>query len=252
MTNLIDVHQNNGILVTTSRNVAEVFGKNHADVLRDIRNLLEKCSSEFSLSNFAESDFTNERGKTYTEFLMTKDGTTMLIMGYTGELAMQFKEAYIKRFNEMEAELKEKPKVADSITLKNLLEHMKLVSQALSESNLTGNQKAKLLNELAKKTIGIDYFDLIGVNLEEPLDEVLLSPTEIGEIVGISNQTVNKILKDLGYQNKEENSKFWLPTEKGLKNGAHIVNVYRRASAGSINQLKWSPKVINVIKGLLK
>ena len=276
MTDLIDVHQNNGILVTTSRNVAEVFGKLHKNVLSDIEaalasienisktetayisqssNLSSGLNKPFFETNslFIKSEYKPDpNGRSYPEYLITKDGLTLLVMGYTGETAMRFKLAYIQRFNEMEAELKERAKAADSITLKNLLEHMKLVSQALSETNLTGNQKAKLLNELAKKTIGIDYFDLIGVNLEEPLDEVLLSPTEIGEIVGISNQTVNRILKDLGYQNKEENSKFWLPTEKGLKNGAHIVNVYRRASAGSINQLKWSPKVINVIKGLLK
>ena len=57
MNTLIDVHQENGILVTTSRNVTEVFEKNHADVLRDIRNLLTKCSPEFGLSNFAESSY---------------------------------------------------------------------------------------------------------------------------------------------------------------------------------------------------
>lgn len=37
---LIDVHQSNGVLVTTSRNVAEVFGKEHKNVIRDIENVI--------------------------------------------------------------------------------------------------------------------------------------------------------------------------------------------------------------------
>ena len=49
---LIDVHQNNGVLVTTSRNIAEVFGKEHYNVIRDIKAILEKCSPEFNALNF--------------------------------------------------------------------------------------------------------------------------------------------------------------------------------------------------------
>ena len=276
MTDLIDVHQNNGILVTTSRNVAEVFGKLHKNVLADIEavltsienisktetayisqssNLSSGLNKPFFETNslFIKSEYKPDpNGRSYPEYLITKDGLTLLVMGYTGETAMKFKLAYIQRFNEMETQLKEQARAPEVISLKSLNEHMDTATKVLIQTGLSGNQRAIALNELAKKTIGVDYLELMGINLTKEQDEVLLSPTEIGEIVGISNQTVNKILKDLGYQNKEENSKFWLPTEKGLKNGAHIVNVYRRASAGSINQLKWSPKVINVIKGLLK
>lgn len=56
MNALIDVHQNNGILVTTSRNIAEVFGKNHKDVLRDIRNVISSLpdtSNNWGMRNFA-------------------------------------------------------------------------------------------------------------------------------------------------------------------------------------------------------
>ena len=276
MTDLIDVHQNNGILVTTSRNVAEVFGKLHKNVLADIEavltsienisktetayisqssNLSSGLNKPFFETNslFIKSEYKPDpNGRSYPEYLITKDGLTLLVMGYTGETAMKFKLAYIQRFNEMETQLKEQARAPEVISLKSLNEHMDTATKVLIQTGLSGNQRAIALNELAKKTIGVDYLELMGINLTKEQDEVLLSPTEIGEIIGISNQMVNKILKDLGYQNKEENSKFWLPTEKGLKNGAHIVNVYRRASAGSINQLKWSPKVINVIKGLLK
>lgn len=92
-------------LTTTSRDVAEVFGKEHFNVLRDIESL--GCTEEFRKLNFEVSEYkVDGNNKTYKEYVMTRDGFTLLVMGYTGEKAMQFKEAYINAFNEMEKELK--------------------------------------------------------------------------------------------------------------------------------------------------
>lgn len=96
--NELIVIERKGQPMTTSRKVAEVFGKDHDKVIRDIRNL--DCSLEFSTANFGESNY-KTRGKTYTEIIMTKDGFTFLAMGYTGKKAAAFKEAYINKFNEM-------------------------------------------------------------------------------------------------------------------------------------------------------
>ena len=58
---IIDVHQNNGVLVTTSRNIAEVFSKEHRNVIRDIRSILETNSDkEFGQLNFEQSSYLNE------------------------------------------------------------------------------------------------------------------------------------------------------------------------------------------------
>lgn len=84
---------------TNSLLVAKRFKKHHRDVLRAIRNL--GCSEEFRLRNFAQSSFINEQGKTYPCYLMTKDGFSMLAMGFTGREADQWKEAYIEAFNRM-------------------------------------------------------------------------------------------------------------------------------------------------------
>ena len=90
----------------TSLDVAETFGKLHQHVLRDIREL--GCSEEFRLSNFGQSSYENAQGHKQPMFVITRDGFTLLAMGYTGELAMKFKEAYIKQFNAMEAALQGK------------------------------------------------------------------------------------------------------------------------------------------------
>lgn len=94
----------NGQLLTSSLTVAEVFGKQHAHVLRDIKNL--ECSQEFRQSNFGESSYTNSQNREMPCYAITRDGLSFLVMGFTGKEAALWKEKYIKAFNEMEAKLK--------------------------------------------------------------------------------------------------------------------------------------------------
>ena len=89
----------NEVPKTTSLVVAKFFGKRHSDVLRTISKL--DCSDEFSLRNFAQSDFVDERGRVRQMASMTKDGFIFLVMGFTGKQAARLKEAYINEFNRM-------------------------------------------------------------------------------------------------------------------------------------------------------
>ncbi len=92
--------------VVSSLDVAETFGKGHKNILRDIRRL--ECSDEFRRLNFEQSEYLNEQNHKQPMYYMTRDGFTILVMGYTGEKAMRFKEAYIKQFNAMEKTLQGK------------------------------------------------------------------------------------------------------------------------------------------------
>ncbi|BFH16410.1 hypothetical protein J6TS7_34990 [Paenibacillus dendritiformis] len=93
----------NGRAVTDSLTVAEVFGKEHARVMRDIREL--QCSDNFRVGNFAESTYTNAQGRDMPRYLITEKGFTLLAMGYTGQKAMEFKERYIAEFERMRQQL---------------------------------------------------------------------------------------------------------------------------------------------------
>ena len=99
MNNLVEVKKEK--IYCKSNMVAELFEKRHDNILRDIRELLESCSKEFAFLNFEESTY-KVKGKEYPCYNLTKDGFTMLAMGFTGERAVQFKELYINKFNEME------------------------------------------------------------------------------------------------------------------------------------------------------
>lgn len=86
----------NGQPVTTSLKLAALFGKNHKEVLRDIRDkTLPNISEKFTERNFAPSDYKDSTGRVLPMYYLTRDGFTMVAMGYTGPKAMQFKEMYI-------------------------------------------------------------------------------------------------------------------------------------------------------------
>lgn len=92
---------------TSSLKVAELFGKQHKDVLRKIESL--ECSLEFTSAHFCAHVQTVEIGNGATReskyYEMTKDGFIFLVMGFTGAKAAQIKEAYINTFNHMAAML---------------------------------------------------------------------------------------------------------------------------------------------------
>ncbi|QHT61731.1 Rha family transcriptional regulator [Paenibacillus lycopersici] len=102
MTQLVFI--DNGKPVTDSLAVAETFSKRHDDVLKAIRNL--ECSDDFRLRNFAETPYTHpQNGQTYSKYLITQDGFSFLVMGFTGKEAARFKEMYIGEFNRMRDQL---------------------------------------------------------------------------------------------------------------------------------------------------
>ncbi len=94
-----------GVARVDSLFVAEVFDKQHRHVLRDIARIIEPksgLSENFIHDNFMLSTYKDARGRKLPRYLLTRDGFTMLVIGYTGQKAMYFKELYIQRFNEME------------------------------------------------------------------------------------------------------------------------------------------------------
>ena len=98
-------------LSTTSLKVATVFGKQHAKVMRDCRNLMAQLPPEYRLANFGETVYMRENPSggamiASTVITISRDGFTLLAMGFTGAKALMFKLAYIRAFNDMAAYIK--------------------------------------------------------------------------------------------------------------------------------------------------
>lgn len=94
-------------LKTTSRIIAEKFGKEHRNVMRDIRNVID-ANPEWGVLNFAQTPYVDQQnGQTYQMYEITRDGYSMLVMGFTGKKAMEWKIKFLEAFNAMEQRIKD-------------------------------------------------------------------------------------------------------------------------------------------------
>lgn len=114
---LVEIKNNQAVV--SSRQVAESFGKEHRAVLRSIRELqsVQNCADWFY-----KTTYTDDKNRTYPMYLMNRDGFSILVMGFTGEKAMQWKIKYIKAFNKMEKALNKQNAIreAGKIARRNL------------------------------------------------------------------------------------------------------------------------------------
>lgn len=190
-TNLVKVvvngKENNNQVVTTSRQVAETFGKEHKSVLEAIRNLTAEKSAVKNM--FYETTYINERGREYPEYLINRDGFSLLVMGFTGDKALEFKLQYIEAFNAMEKQ------ISDNLALyvpKNYKEALQaLVEQEEKKEMLALELKSKEL-EIGELRPKADYADSILNNSS------VVTATQISADYGLGVVTFNRLLHTLG------------------------------------------------------
>ena len=87
------LYQGNSYLSNLTLNVAEVFEREHKDVLDKIQNC--HCSQEFARRNFTPGEYADKNNQMRPMYEMTRDGFSFLVMDFTVAKAAQFKEAYI-------------------------------------------------------------------------------------------------------------------------------------------------------------
>ena len=90
----------NGIVTTTSLKVAEIYGKDHGDVLKKIRKFIELIP-ELGQGNFSESSYINEQNKEQPMFNMDRQGFSMLVNKFTGDEATIFTYKYTLAFERL-------------------------------------------------------------------------------------------------------------------------------------------------------
>ena len=184
MESLVITSPQSGKDVTTSLKIAEVFGKRHDNVVRDIKEL--SCSPQFNALNFEESSYTNAQNKQLPMFQITKDGFAFLVMGYTGEKAAQFKEQFIAEFNNREAMLK-----SDEYILMRSQEILQRKMNALQESLQKKEVQIELQEGIIKQQAPkVEYHDTVLQAQGTILSNV------IAKEMGMSARTLNKILHD--------------------------------------------------------
>lgn len=202
----IILRNENGVPVVSSRDVAEKFGKQHNSVLKTIQGenrngkhvngLIDEilASGNPLAKYFIESEYEN-RGKMYKEFLMTRDGFSLVVMGFTGKEALEWKLKYIDAFNKMEETLRNQSAKALPTTYKEAL--LQLLEEV--EKNEKLEEERKILLPKA------DYHD------EVLNKEGLITTTVVAKDLGFKSAAkLNQImfLNNVIFKNK---SGTWCP-----------------------------------------
>lgn len=122
--------------LTTSRIIAESFEKTHSEIIYAIEgrvgsdgrvrnngliDQLEMNGKSQVSKMFIKSDYKDSASRTQREYLVTKDGFTLLAMGLTGEKALEFKLKYIEAFNQMEKQLQEIYHISETALTNNIM-----------------------------------------------------------------------------------------------------------------------------------
>jgi Rha family phage regulatory protein len=188
MYDLSIIKQNGGVYVD-SRDVAEVIGKSHKHLLRDIRGYVEILRKigrpNFGLSDFfVESSFLNVQNKIMPRYLISKMGCELVANKLTGEKGVLFTAAYVTKFNEMEAaerDAESKAKAQAKPRLDEFNSAVKNILNGMSYSYTTPHDVMKFLRGV---------YEPLGIEVKTEGDYYsYFTATEIAELVGVYSST---------------------------------------------------------------
>ena len=234
-------------VVTSSRNVAEHFEKEHKHVLDSIRAIL---AAENSAAKFFHETTYENRGKQYPEYLMNRDGFALLVMGFTGKAALEWKMKYIEAFNAMEKSIKT-PQLAPNPHYRT-----RMIGTAVRDIGKTAESiervfavKHGMALASAMEMVGESYgIDTAPLKRLIPAEENpgYLNATMLAGKLGLLSKTgnpkasdANAKLAELGLQKKE--GKEWRLTDKGREYGEE--KPFTRNGHSGYN-IGWNEKVL--------
>lgn len=175
MNELIEIR--NKQAVTTSLQIAEVFGKKHSNVIRAIDNVLK---NELVKKLFMKGSYIDSKGEKRPMYYMNRDGFSLLAMGFTGKKALEWKIMYINAFNTMEALLNEKStenwietRRYGKITRKAETD---VIQQLIGYAKAQGSTHSEMMymtySKLANKIAGISNRDFATIRQLNNLDTI--------------------------------------------------------------------------------
>ena len=236
--------------LTNSKLVAEVFGKEHRNVVRDIENLIEGgVLKNEQTQMFEGTTYINEQNKqSYPMFIMNQDGFTLLAMGFNGKKAMEFKLKYIEAFNAMKRQIEQsKPSVPQNYleALKSLVkaeeekQQLALENKQKDETIITiSKANVELGNKITEMLPKVSYYDRI---LQS---NATMTITQIAQDYGMSAIAMNKELESMRLQHKERGQ--WILYAQFLKGGyvhSRAVDIIRRDGRHDVKyNTEWTTK----------
>lgn len=155
--------------VTTSLLVAESFKKRHSDVIRTIENLMSNERNSALVEEwFKESFYVDSKGEKRKMYYLNRDAFSLLVMGFTGQKAFEWKVKFIDAFNKMEQVLSEKhtqtwveTRQQSKLTRKAETDVIKkFVEYAKEQGSGNADKYYVIFSKLANKTVNISDRDM--------------------------------------------------------------------------------------------
>lgn len=223
--------------VLDSRDVAEMVGKEHKNLMRDIRTYIEDLEESSKLSArhfFISSTYISKQGKVLPSYLLTKQGCEFVANKMTGKKGNQFTAQYVSLFNEMKDNLQH-PSSKPSLTAKD--ERLKIMKQnaRTRKANLLFKIAQETESKTAKQALLAEAAEVLtGRHMIPIMQTHYYSAGQVGRQLGITANKVGRIANKLGLkceqpgqnqygrwansksQHSDKEVAQWLYTDEGL------------------------------------
>jgi len=251
-TKIVSISSKNGLLTMSSLEIAELTGKRHDHVMRDIRVILVELYVEGGVPKFGDTHINPQNGQAYPIFRLPKRETLILVSGYN----VQMRAKIIDRWQELEAkELAGQQQSGfrlEPTQGTSALPAAKEFKALFSIGRLIGldkNVAAISANNAVIKMTGQNMLQMIGHDhlTTENQEGVLFTPTELGKKINppISAVALNRKLVEAGLQYRD--GEHWMPT--AIARGHHrLLDTGKKHRDGAmVQQIKWHESVLKLI-----
>lgn len=217
----------------TSLEIAEVTGKRHDSILRDIRNIL---SQGVDAHNFVETSYTDKSNRQQKCYTLTKKGCLILASGYDVIL----REKIINRWEELETKDRNKYQVPKSFAEALMLaaKQQEQIEEQQRQLEATSNEIVELNGAIAEMEPKVTYVDMILASKET------VTTTQIAQDYGQSAKSFNVLLRNFGVQHKVGGQ--WVLYAKHLPFGYVQSDtfpiVHKNGTNGTVMHTKWTQK----------
>jgi Rha family phage regulatory protein len=227
------------IAATTSLRIAEFTGKEHKNVIRDIESLID--SGKLGQLNFELSNYKTSQGKLMPMYILDEKFTTILLMGFTGEKALDWKIAYQEQFEAMRNNINKAAHVR-----MHPVDEFEKYHKLAGILGLEKEQAAIHANYATRKITGSDVLALIEYkpSVESKTQSITNWIKEFD--LQITPVKANRYLLELGYLTGAPGN--WLLSESGKSHGKLVT---QEAGGKMRESIEWSKSVAEILRGMV-
>lgn len=214
-----------------SREVAEMVGKEHKNIIRDIRGYVKELG-ELKIEPtdfFTESEYTDKSNRKKPCYLVSKKGCEFIAHKLTGVKGTEFTAKYINRFHKMEEVIQE-----------NVIPQGKeLLALAVLEAQKTIEEKDAQIEEMKPHAI-------LGQAITTANTSILVG--DMAKIlrqngVNIGGQRFFEYLREKGYLIKRKGADWNLPTQRSMEMGLFEIKESVHIDGNGCNKISRTPKI---------